>query len=68
MEYRATRRAHTTSAWAPDFTLMQRKSRGPGITEWRVTLSANFPHFDLKSEATTFSQKDISAAIRADVM
>ena len=43
MQYRAIRRVHTTSDWAPDSTSMQRNPRGPETTEWPVTLSVSFP-------------------------
>jgi S-formylglutathione hydrolase FrmB len=43
IQCRATRLAHTTSDWAPDFTSMQRNRRGPETTEWPVTLSVSFP-------------------------
>jgi S-formylglutathione hydrolase FrmB len=40
----STRRAHTTSDWAPDFTSTQRSRHGPETTEWLVTSSVSFPH------------------------
>jgi hypothetical protein len=36
--------------------------------EMKGLVNCNFLLFDLKSEATTFSKKDISATIRAEVM
>ena len=42
-QYRATRRARTTSDWVLDFTSMQRNPHGAETTEWPVTLSVSFP-------------------------